>query len=303
MKTTYIQRLGTFGRWPHSIPSASDMAAAGFTYTGDGNDATCSDCKAELTNWVVGDVPLKEHASISPDCPFVLSQQKPPPVARGQTNQSQQRQKSPEFSFPEVKMTYDQRLATFTSWPHSHPSASNMAAAGYSQEPSGRYQDMVKCSDCPSRLFNWVEEDVPLETHNPNCQYVLDQQRQGTSLTLKSTITQAAREVLPQFPAPIPLAVPTAIEAIPAQATITSTPSSAARNRYQWITETLAYLLHLNTDAPVLTTTFRKNHLYLWQVYQDISLENREVLDRTLVRVILAPPYSVRRALIYHSLC
>lgn len=75
MPFTYKQRLRTFTSWPHSSPSASAMAAAGFIrFYHHANDCVkCLDCGLCLDSWKPDDLPLDEHAGRKPKCPFVMA--------------------------------------------------------------------------------------------------------------------------------------------------------------------------------------------------------------------------------------
>lgn len=61
--------------------------------------------------------------------------------------------------------SYSTRLETFTSWPHSNPSASVMAMAGFHQVHVKRFNDMVECSECHISLARWNGDDNPLLEH------------------------------------------------------------------------------------------------------------------------------------------
>ena len=61
--------------------------------------------------------------------------------------------------------SYSTRLETFTSWPHSNPSASVMAMAGFHQVQVREFNDMVECSGCRISLSNWNGDDNPLIEH------------------------------------------------------------------------------------------------------------------------------------------
>jgi len=172
-----------------------------------------------------------------------------------------------------MKTTYDQRLATFTSWPHSRPSAEDMAAAGYSYAPSRSDGDLVVCSDCPSILADWKENDVPLEEHEANCPFILNHQQESSSKS--SSLIQATDEVTISSPTP----------------TATSTSPASDRKRDAWLVNTSTHLPNLIAKAPLLPAPFEKEkYLQRWN-QGDVSFGNRyqvrvddkEALVRTLV--------------------
>lgn len=65
-------RLGTFSDWPATAKvAATDLARAGFFYTGGTDRVQCAFCHGYLRNWVDGDTPDGEHRRHFPHCPFV----------------------------------------------------------------------------------------------------------------------------------------------------------------------------------------------------------------------------------------
>lgn len=67
--------------------------------------------------------------------------------------------------------SYSARLATFTSWPHSNPSASVMAKAGFRQVHGSKDHDRVKCSKCDIWLSDWKPDDDPTLEHSRTTGY------------------------------------------------------------------------------------------------------------------------------------
>uniref|UniRef100_A0A8W8JLJ2 RING-type domain-containing protein n=1 Tax=Magallana gigas TaxID=29159 RepID=A0A8W8JLJ2_MAGGI len=66
------ERISTFKGWPTGmIPSPSDMAQAGFFYSGYGDCTRCFFCGGGLRNWEAGDNPWFEHARWFPSCAFI----------------------------------------------------------------------------------------------------------------------------------------------------------------------------------------------------------------------------------------
>lgn len=83
---SYSTRIDTFTSWPHSNPSASVMAMAGFHQVhvkGFNDKVECSGCHISLSGWNRDgdgkDNPLMEHISRSTHCcPFFMTKSKPP---------------------------------------------------------------------------------------------------------------------------------------------------------------------------------------------------------------------------------
>ncbi|XP_078082169.1 baculoviral IAP repeat-containing protein 7-like [Mustelus asterias] len=66
-------RLRTFENWPAgAMIQPSQLAHAGFFYTGHRDNVKCFHCDGELRNWELGDDPWMEHAKWFPRCEYVL---------------------------------------------------------------------------------------------------------------------------------------------------------------------------------------------------------------------------------------
>jgi hypothetical protein len=67
-----IRRQETFNNpsWTQTLPSAEDLALAGFFYSGTGNSVTCFNCNGSLYQWSEGDSPKVEHARWFPNCQY-----------------------------------------------------------------------------------------------------------------------------------------------------------------------------------------------------------------------------------------
>jgi len=69
---TNESRLKTFEQWPKDKrPSASQLAACGFYFTGSGDKVACYYCGVQIIHWRINDNPWIEHALHSPKCAFV----------------------------------------------------------------------------------------------------------------------------------------------------------------------------------------------------------------------------------------
>ncbi len=66
------ERLKTFEEWPKYLkPGASDLAMAGFYYTGMGDRVMCFSCKVILKNWKPADTVWGEHLRWNPACEYL----------------------------------------------------------------------------------------------------------------------------------------------------------------------------------------------------------------------------------------
>ncbi|CAH1181770.1 unnamed protein product [Phyllotreta striolata] len=71
-KITYESRLATFQNWPRSMKQRpSDLAEAGFYYTGIGDQTLCFHCGGGLKDWEENDNPWEQHALWFSKCVFV----------------------------------------------------------------------------------------------------------------------------------------------------------------------------------------------------------------------------------------
>lgn len=72
---TLGKRLESFENWKGET-CPSDMALAGFYFTGSEDICTCFHCGIEIKEWEFLDSPLDEHLSHSPNCGFALAMEK-----------------------------------------------------------------------------------------------------------------------------------------------------------------------------------------------------------------------------------
>lgn len=62
------------------------------------------------------------------------------------------------------------------AWPLAHPSAHDLAFAGFVWKPTTASPDNVQCFSCHCQLDGWEENDVPAYehlTHSPNCGFAV----------------------------------------------------------------------------------------------------------------------------------
>ena len=70
-ETVYMQyRLHSFTKWPHVVPTAEEVARAGFQYIGPADQTKCIVCHGIACQWEIKDDPLAEHLRLFPNCPL-----------------------------------------------------------------------------------------------------------------------------------------------------------------------------------------------------------------------------------------
>uniref|UniRef100_A0A1Y1N0U9 Uncharacterized protein n=1 Tax=Photinus pyralis TaxID=7054 RepID=A0A1Y1N0U9_PHOPY len=67
--TNFEDRLLSFHSWV-GVPSAVELANAGFFYTHSGDTVECFYCKVRINKWEASDVPLAEHLRWSSRCRY-----------------------------------------------------------------------------------------------------------------------------------------------------------------------------------------------------------------------------------------
>ncbi|XP_025070473.1 inhibitor of apoptosis protein-like [Alligator sinensis] len=157
--STEDARLRTFQMWPLTFLSPTDLAKAGFYYTGPADKVACFTCGGQLSNWEPKDNAMSEHQRHFPNCPFVENQ------TRDQTG----------FCVSNLEMqTHEARVNTFINWPTRIPvRPEQLAKAGFYYV--GRNDD-VKCFCCDGGLRCWESGDDPWIEHAkwfPKCEYLL----------------------------------------------------------------------------------------------------------------------------------
>lgn len=69
------ERLKTFEiLWPHSTPTALEMAKAGFYYLGISDKVRCAFCSVQIDHWDLRDTPMREHVKQFSNCLFIPRQ-------------------------------------------------------------------------------------------------------------------------------------------------------------------------------------------------------------------------------------
>ncbi|KAL2037775.1 hypothetical protein N7G274_009500 [Stereocaulon virgatum] len=114
----------------------------------------------------------------------------------------------------------NQRLATYLCWPHNHPSAIDMAAAGFYSTCNTQKQDSVDCRECGLKLNDWHPRDNPLFEHarrKPDCPFII--RNLGSALVSRLKADISVQRVALQAPPLKPI-------------TINECPSKPAEKKY-----------------------------------------------------------------------
>uniref|UniRef100_A0A8C8SWB5 RING-type E3 ubiquitin transferase n=1 Tax=Pelusios castaneus TaxID=367368 RepID=A0A8C8SWB5_9SAUR len=157
--STEDARLYSFQAWPLTFLSPTDLAKAGFYYTGPADKVACFTCGGQLSNWEPKDNAMSEHRRHFPNCTFVENQTRDQPI----------------FNVSNLSMqTHQARVKTFINWPSRIPvRPEQLANAGFYYV--GRNDD-VKCFCCDGGLRCWESGDDPWIEHAkwfPRCEYLL----------------------------------------------------------------------------------------------------------------------------------
>ncbi|XP_060600378.1 baculoviral IAP repeat-containing protein 3-like [Ruditapes philippinarum] len=184
------ERIASFQRWPHQLPTSTQLSEAGFFSTNDGDLVRCFQCGIGLKDFSQNDDPLLEHVRHSGKCPFLpqlLGEERLASIKR------HLRQTDPEFNrrmqlngelppgelvgyrHPEYR-TMEARLLTFTNWPrHMIQTPQRLAEAGLYYIG---IDDHVRCFACDGGLRRWDPEDDPWTEHCrwfPACPFAVEQ--------------------------------------------------------------------------------------------------------------------------------
>ncbi|XP_059820694.1 baculoviral IAP repeat-containing protein 2 [Hypanus sabinus] len=172
-------RLQTFQNWPsYSSLVPTELAKAGFYYTGEDDKVACFVCGGRLGNWEPGDRPSTEHRRHFPTCPFVLGNE----IGNIPMNNSESQRPNPHAAMhprhPEMQ-SYDRRLQTFLRWPvRNFIQPEQLSRAGFYYVGQN---DDVKCFYCDGGLRSWEAGDDPWVEHAkwfPRCEYLLQEKGQ-----------------------------------------------------------------------------------------------------------------------------
>ncbi|KAJ5753081.1 hypothetical protein N7520_009998 [Penicillium odoratum] len=152
-----------FIAWPHSKPSPTELAQAGFfykPYESNPDNTTCFECGRALDGWEEEDNPITEHLKHSPDCGWAI------------TMDIQQNSSNPSaIEDPTSDRITQARLATFGSaWPHDEKpgwicQSEKMVEGGWYFCPTEESDDLASCAYCKLSLDGWEPTDDPFEEH------------------------------------------------------------------------------------------------------------------------------------------
>ena len=175
---TMGKRFGSF--------SSFQITSAGFESTIQNNTAVCFKCGLQVSDWTSGKTPFDIHSHKSPTCSFVLSVLPSNKIVDNATisllkTVSLLRSTSndntschvPTPPLVEVDTLRHIRKRTFSHWPFSPSSSSQMIQAGFF---CCNVEDRVVCIYCNIICHEWsCADDDPCEVHrklSPNCAYV-----------------------------------------------------------------------------------------------------------------------------------
>ncbi|XP_072259072.1 baculoviral IAP repeat-containing protein 2 [Pyxicephalus adspersus] len=202
-----LYRFSTFSKFPsNTLVSERSLAKAGFYYTGVEDKVKCFTCGLMLDNWKRGDSPFEKHKKLYPSCSFIqnaspvnlgaslYSAFSPPNSLSSQSCSSEEGTITLAYaSIPHDSVTSrsvedmshlrsnddnnymyteEARLRTFTNWPVTFLSPSDLAKAGFYYVGPG---DKVACFACDGKLNNWEPNDNALAEHRrhfPDCSFV-----------------------------------------------------------------------------------------------------------------------------------
>lgn len=155
------QRLRSFeDKWAVVDVTPESLAENGF-FCIDPNRVQCSFCNVIISDWTVGDKPVKEHIRNNPKCPFLLG------LDVGNISScTKKKYVNPltELYIPKHPRMADikKRKLTFVDWKHRKPEPELLAECGFYY--SG-IRDVVVCFFCNGTLGNWEPDDDPWSDH------------------------------------------------------------------------------------------------------------------------------------------
>ncbi|KAF2626272.1 inhibitor of apoptosis repeat-containing protein [Macroventuria anomochaeta] len=156
--------------WPLALPSAHDLAFAGFVWkptTASPDNVQCFSCHCQLDGWEENDVPAYEHLTHSPSCGFAVVT-----CIRLRTGDPGRSEDDPISD----AMMQARRDTFGESWPldsnEGFPSIEQLVEAGWYYDPTLDTPDGATCAYCSLSLDAWDVGDDPMEEHRrraPDC--------------------------------------------------------------------------------------------------------------------------------------
>ncbi|CAF1080368.1 unnamed protein product, partial [Didymodactylos carnosus] len=181
LESTIKQRERSYKNWPmDGAPCVTEMIDSGFCYSGNGKEIVCFYCDLTHDHLTASDNPMTIHQTLSPNCPYVVSNYKKyiqlnsiPATADSDSGSLVSRgyYGIMQCSISPYKCL-SARTASFLKWPAgAFPNASEAAKAGfyYSEEDS-----KIKCFCCGSSPPEWNPTHDPTANHLrwfPACTY------------------------------------------------------------------------------------------------------------------------------------
>ncbi|XP_013911782.1 PREDICTED: E3 ubiquitin-protein ligase XIAP [Thamnophis sirtalis] len=197
-------RQETFAGFPSRCAvSSSDLAQAGFFYTGEGDQVRCFSCLATLEGWEEGDSVVGKHKIVSPNCHFIngadFEEGRPlSGLPNGPPGREAPTSVLPDSDLSDFEADYllrtrqvvdlsgspypqnpamcneEVRLRSFQHWPRYAPvTPEDLANAGLYYRG---VEDEVECFCCGGKMKNWEPGDQGWSEHRrhfPRCFFVL----------------------------------------------------------------------------------------------------------------------------------
>ncbi|KAF3044279.1 hypothetical protein E8E12_003348 [Didymella heteroderae] len=153
--------------WPLALPSAHDLAFAGFVWkptTASPDNVQCFSCHCQLDGWEENDVPAYEHLTHSPNCGFAVVTCIR--LRSGDPGRSE--------DDPASDAMMQARRDTFEhGWPlDANEGYPSLVEAGWYYDPTLDTPDGATCAYCSLSLDAWDIGDDPMEEHRrraPEC--------------------------------------------------------------------------------------------------------------------------------------
>ncbi|KAM8976739.1 baculoviral IAP repeat-containing protein 2 [Pelodytes ibericus] len=233
-----LYRMSTYSTFPSNVPvTERSLAKAGFYYTGTDDKVKCFTCGLMLDNWKLGDVAAEKHKKLYPSCTFIQNASpnlalssnsafSPPTPMGSQAHAACSDVEDVEFfsgcyaSFPQYPITTrgvedlshvrstdisssmfteEARLGTFTNWPLTFLTPSELAKAGFYYLGPG---DKVICFSCEGKLNNWEPKDNAMSEHRrhfPECPFVKNSTRVSSRFSVSNVSMQTSSARLKTF--------------------------------------------------------------------------------------------------------
>lgn len=145
-------RFASYAGWPSTSPvRPSELARAGFFYTGNEDRVQCAFCLNILMRWETGDNPIEEHRKHIPDCDFMQDCDvgNVPMSKLGHTVHDSLTDPSLGIIVDKPKHTRyvleSDRMTSFTGWPTvNKKSPHDLAKAGFFYAGKLKYKDILR---------------------------------------------------------------------------------------------------------------------------------------------------------------